>query len=358
MRPSRAHPRPASHRRRFQPAKLPPPSPPDETPVACSCCCARLLRLDLLPAPEAAWHRPGRPGPVPPCAGCWRPCPRANGRWPKSGSARCSPCLRPNATGASASPDPVRNPATADALLDALVAAIPADIAAAPGALRQVFGPLQPASFATRCGHPPGPSAAAPRRAPRHPLGRRADLAPRRHRPGPAPRRLGPGPGLATLARPDSPLPLRRPVMTGPRGSALLDLWLALAAGRLLLRRPDDPGLLRLAAPTWPPTRPSTSPKPSPAAPTPCSPPSKPGPTPSPWPASPAAAGCPASTWTCSPSPRCPASTRTPPAPSPPSPAGRGASPSVWPSNCCSAIWPSHRQCAAPCAPRPCGTPG
>ncbi len=37
--------------------------------------------------------------------------------------------------------------------------------------------------------------------------------------------------------------------MTGPRGSALLDLWLALAAGRLLLRRPDDPGLLRLAAP-------------------------------------------------------------------------------------------------------------
>lgn len=40
---------------------------------------------------------------------------------------------------------PVRNPATADALLDALVAAIPADITAAPGALRQVFGPLPPA---------------------------------------------------------------------------------------------------------------------------------------------------------------------------------------------------------------------
>ena len=37
--------------------------------------------------------------------------------------------------------------------------------------------------------------------------------------------------------------------MTGPRGNALLDLWLALAAGRLLLRRPDDPGLQRLAAP-------------------------------------------------------------------------------------------------------------
>lgn len=37
--------------------------------------------------------------------------------------------------------------------------------------------------------------------------------------------------------------------MTGPRGSALLDLWLALAAGRLLLRRPDDPGLSRLALP-------------------------------------------------------------------------------------------------------------
>lgn len=36
--------------------------------------------------------------------------------------------------------------------------------------------------------------------------------------------------------------------MTGTRGSPLLDLWLALAAGRLLLRRPDDPGLLRLAA--------------------------------------------------------------------------------------------------------------
>jgi hypothetical protein len=40
---------------------------------------------------------------------------------------------------------PVRNPATADALLDALVAAIPADITAASGALRQVFGPLPPA---------------------------------------------------------------------------------------------------------------------------------------------------------------------------------------------------------------------
>lgn len=44
---------------------------------------------------------------------------------------------------------PIRNPAAADALLDALVASIPADIAAAPGALRQVFGPLPPA-FATR----------------------------------------------------------------------------------------------------------------------------------------------------------------------------------------------------------------
>lgn len=40
---------------------------------------------------------------------------------------------------------PVRAPAAADALLDALVASIPADIAAAPGALRQVFGPLPPA---------------------------------------------------------------------------------------------------------------------------------------------------------------------------------------------------------------------
>lgn len=43
---------------------------------------------------------------------------------------------------------PVRNPAAANTLLDALVASIPADIAAAPGALRQVFGPLPPA-FAT-----------------------------------------------------------------------------------------------------------------------------------------------------------------------------------------------------------------
>lgn len=44
---------------------------------------------------------------------------------------------------------PIRDPATANARLDALVAAIPADIAAAPGALRQVFG-LQPASFGTQ----------------------------------------------------------------------------------------------------------------------------------------------------------------------------------------------------------------
>ncbi len=36
--------------------------------------------------------------------------------------------------------------------------------------------------------------------------------------------------------------------MNGPRGGTLLDLWLALAAGRLLLRRPDDAGLLRLSA--------------------------------------------------------------------------------------------------------------
>ncbi|MCK6395799.1 hypothetical protein [Zoogloea sp.] len=40
---------------------------------------------------------------------------------------------------------PLHDPAAAHALLDALVAAIPADIAAAPGALRQVFGPLPPA---------------------------------------------------------------------------------------------------------------------------------------------------------------------------------------------------------------------
>ena len=39
--------------------------------------------------------------------------------------------------------------------------------------------------------------------------------------------------------------------MNAPRAPAavpLLDLWLALAAGRLLLRRPDDPGLKRIAA--------------------------------------------------------------------------------------------------------------
>jgi len=36
--------------------------------------------------------------------------------------------------------------------------------------------------------------------------------------------------------------------MTGPRSPVLIDLWLALAAGRLLLRRPDDAGLTRLVA--------------------------------------------------------------------------------------------------------------
>lgn len=44
---------------------------------------------------------------------------------------------------------PVRDPAAATLLLDALVASIPAEIAAAPGALRQVFGPRPPA-FPTR----------------------------------------------------------------------------------------------------------------------------------------------------------------------------------------------------------------
>ena len=44
---------------------------------------------------------------------------------------------------------PIRDPATANARLDALVATIPADITAAPGALRQVFGP-QPARFGTQ----------------------------------------------------------------------------------------------------------------------------------------------------------------------------------------------------------------
>jgi hypothetical protein len=43
---------------------------------------------------------------------------------------------------------PIRDPAAADALLDALVAAIPIDIAAAPGAMRQVFG-ARPAAFPT-----------------------------------------------------------------------------------------------------------------------------------------------------------------------------------------------------------------
>ena len=43
---------------------------------------------------------------------------------------------------------PVHDPAAADALLDALVDAIPADIAFAPGAARRIFGSAQPA-FAT-----------------------------------------------------------------------------------------------------------------------------------------------------------------------------------------------------------------
>lgn len=36
--------------------------------------------------------------------------------------------------------------------------------------------------------------------------------------------------------------------MTGPRSPDLTDLWLALAAGRMLLRRPDDAGLIRIAS--------------------------------------------------------------------------------------------------------------
>ncbi len=40
--------------------------------------------------------------------------------------------------------------------------------------------------------------------------------------------------------------------MNGPRSPDPLNLWLALAAGRLLLRRPDDAGLIRIVAPHLP----------------------------------------------------------------------------------------------------------